>query len=121
LGVFVSEISPDNYLFTKQPLSLGGGYAVSLSTQQLVAIALVAFLTWANTRGLKLGTLVQNIFTFAKTAALAGVVVVGLLLGWSATSAARTAAWWDSWANGWSPQIAQPGFAFAGGLAIVLR
>src|SRR5213079_626102 len=48
------------------------------------------------------------------------VVVVGLLLGWSATSAARTSVWWDSWANGWSPQIAQPGFAFTGGLALVL-
>src|SRR6058998_118798 len=120
LGVFVSAISPDNYLFTKQPILLGGGYAVSLSTQQLVAIALVALLSWTNTRGLKLGTLVQNTFTFAKTAALAGVVVVGVFLGWSATSAARTAAWWDSWANGWSPQIAQPGFTFAGGLALVL-
>src|SRR6059058_3960894 len=120
LGVFVSAISPDNYLFTKQPLSLGGGYAVSLSTQQLVAIALVALLTWTNTRGLKLGTLVQNVFTFAKTAALSGVVIVGLLLGWSATSAARTSAWWDSWANSWSPQVAQPGFKFVGGLAIIL-
>src|SRR5881396_1686774 len=120
LGVFVTRVSPDNYLFTKQPILLGGGYAVSLSTQQLVAIALVALLTWTNTRGLKLGTLVQNIFTFAKTAALAGVVVVGLLLGWSATSAARSSAWWDSWANGWSPQIAQPGFTIGGGLALAL-
>src|SRR5207247_8897736 len=73
-----------------------------------------------NTCGLKRGTLVQNTFTFAKTAALACVVVVGRLLGWRATSAARTSAWWDSWANGWSPQIAQPGFTFAGGLALVL-
>jgi len=45
---------------------------------------------------------------------------VGLLLGWSATSAARSSAWWDSWANGWSPQLAQPGFTFVGGLALVL-
>src|SRR5207237_5812403 len=120
LGVFVSGISPDNYLFTKQPISLGGGYAISLSTQQLSAIALVALLSWTNTRGLKLGTLVQNTFTFAKTAALAGVVVVGLFLGWSATSAARTSAWWDSWAHGWSLQIALPGFTFAGCLALVL-
>src|ERR1700737_657365 len=119
-GVFVGAVSPDNYLFTKQPISLGGGYAISLSTQQLIAIALVALLTWTNTRGLKLGPLVQNTFTFAKTAALAGVVIVGLLVGWSATSAARTSAWWDSWANGWSPHIAQPGFTFAGGLALVL-
>jgi basic amino acid/polyamine antiporter, APA family len=120
LGVFVPSISPDNYLLTEQPIALGAGYAISLSTQQLVAIALVALLTWTNTRGLKLGTLVQNVFTFAKTAALVGVVVVGLFLGWSATSAARTAAWWDSSANGWNPQLAQPGFTFVGGIALVL-
>ena len=120
LGVFVPGISQDNYLFAKQPIMLGGGYAISLSTQQLVAILLIALLTWTNTRGLKLGTLVQNIFTFAKTAALAGVVVVGLFLGWSATSAARTAAWWDSWANGWNPQLAQPGFTIASATALAL-
>lgn len=120
LGVFVSAISPDNYLFTKEPIFLSGGYAISLSTQQLAAITLIALLTWTNTRGLKLGTLVQNTFTFAKTAALVAVIIIGILLGWSATSAARTSAWWDSWSNGWSSQTAQPGFAFAGGLALVL-
>src|SRR5215471_1172820 len=83
LGVFVPAVAPDNYLFTKQPISIAGGYAVSLSMQQLVAILLIALLTWTNTRGLKLGTLVQNVFTFAKTAALIGVVLVGLFLGWS--------------------------------------
>src|SRR5207302_866852 len=44
----------------------------------------------------------------------------GLSLGWHATSAARGAAWWNSWANGWTPQIAQPGFTFVGGLALAL-
>jgi APA family basic amino acid/polyamine antiporter len=120
LGVFMPSISPDNYLVADQPVSLGGGYAISLSSQQLVAIALITLLTWTNTRGLKLGVLVQNVFTFAKTAALIGVVVVGILLGWSATSAARTAAWWNSWANGWNPQVVQPGLTFAGGLALAL-
>lgn len=120
LGVFVPAISTDNYLLTKQPILLSGGYAISLSTQQLVAIVLVALLTWTNTRGLKLGTLVQNVFTSVKTAALAGVVVVGLVLGWSATCAARASAWWDSWANGWSPQLEHPGFTMVGGLALVL-
>ena len=120
LGVFVPSISPDNYFFTCEPLSLGGGYAISLSTQQLVAIGLIALLTWMNTRGLKLGTLVQNVFTFAKTLALTAVVLVGLLLGWSATSATRTSQWWDSWANGWNPQVAQPGFVFVGSFALAL-
>ena len=120
LGVFVPAISPDNYLFTKRPVSLGGGYAISLSTQQFVAIGLIALLTWTNTRGLKLGTLVQNVFTFAKTAALICVVLVGFVFGWSAISAARTSAWWNPWLNGWNPQLAQPGFIFGGGAALAL-
>ncbi len=58
-----------------------GGFAVSLSTQQLVAVALIVFLTLVNTRGLKLGKWIQNTFTFTKTAALFGLIVVGLVLG----------------------------------------
>jgi basic amino acid/polyamine antiporter, APA family len=117
LGVFVAAVSPDNYLVA--PISLGH-YAISLSMEQLVAMALIALLTWSNTRGLQIGKIVQNTFTFAKTAALAAVVVIGLSLGWNAISAARSAAWWNSWVNGWSPQIAQPGFTFVGGVALVL-
>jgi basic amino acid/polyamine antiporter, APA family len=119
VGVFVPAISPDNYLLT-QPVHLFGGYAISVSTQQFTAICLIALLTWTNTRGLRLGTIVQNVFTFAKTTALVGVVLVGVLLGWSATSAARTAEWWNSWSNGWNPQVAQPGFAFGGTLALLI-
>src|SRR5213083_919114 len=117
LSVFVTAVSPDNYLIA--PISLGG-YAISLSTEQLVAIVLIALLTWSNTRGLEVGKIIQNTFTFVKTAALAAVVVIGLLLGWNANSAALRSHWWDSWANGWTPQIAQPGFTFVGGLALVL-
>src|SRR4029077_2435336 len=118
LGVFIPAVASDNYLVA--PISLSGGYAISLSTEQVIAIGLIALLTWTNTRGLQIGKLVQNTFTFAKTTALIAVIAIGLLLGWSASSAARSSAWWDSWANGWSPQVAQPGFAIVGGLAIAL-
>jgi APA family basic amino acid/polyamine antiporter len=117
LGVFVTSVSPDNYVIA--PILLGG-YAISLSSEQLVAIGLIALLTWTNTRGLEVGKIIQNTFTFVKTAALAAVVVIGLSLGWHAASAARSAGWWDSWANGWSPQIAQPGFTLVGGIALAL-
>jgi basic amino acid/polyamine antiporter, APA family len=117
LAVFVTAVSPENYFVT--PISFGR-YAISLSTEQLVAIGLIALLTWTNTRGLEVGKIVQNTFTFAKTAALVAVVVIGLSLGWNANSAALRSAWWDSWANGWNPQIAQPGFTLAGGLALAL-
>src|SRR5437867_3797975 len=117
LGVFVPRVSPDNYLVA--PTSFGG-YAISLSLEQLVAIALIILLTWSSTRGLEVGKIIQNTFTFAKTAALAAVVVIGLSLGWNANSGALRSDWWNSWSNGWSPQVAQPGFAFVGGLALVL-
>src|SRR5947207_3168482 len=60
LGVFVSAVAPDNYLIT--PISLGQHYAISLSTEQLIAIGLILLLTWTNTRGLEIGKLVQNSF-----------------------------------------------------------
>jgi APA family basic amino acid/polyamine antiporter len=118
LGVFVPAIASDQYLIA--PLRLFGGYAVSLSTEQFVAVVLILLLTWTNTRGLAVGKIVQNTFTFAKTAALTGLIVVGLSLGWRADSAARSSDWWNSWVNGWSPQTAQPGFAVAGGLALIV-
>ena len=118
LGVLAPAVNAENFLVA--PIRLGSGYAISLSTEQLVAIVLVLLLTWTNTRGLKLGKLVQNTFTFAKTAALAALIVIGLLSGWKATSAAYSSAWWDSWANGWSPQAAQPGLALTGGLALAV-
>jgi len=117
-GVFSPAIATDNYLV--HPIHLFGGYAISVSTEQLVAIALILLLTWTNTRGLETGKLVQNTFTFAKTAALLALIVLGLSLGWKTESAARASAWWDSWANGWSQQAAQPGLTAVGVFALVL-
>ncbi|MFL6590562.1 MAG: APC family permease [Chthoniobacterales bacterium] len=117
-GVFASSVATDNYLV--RPIHLAGGYALSLSTEQLVAIVLVLLLTWTNTRGLETGKLVQNVFTFAKTAALLALIVIGLSLGWNPASAARVSHWWDSWSNGWSPQTAQPGLTAVGGFALIL-
>src|SRR6059058_3408200 len=77
-GVLVPWVSGDNYLVA--PVRVTGGYAVSLSTEQLTAVLLILLLTLTNTRGLRLGKLIQNTFTITKTAALAGLIVVGLLL-----------------------------------------
>ncbi len=117
-GVFFPVVATEHYLVA--PVHLFGAYAISLSTEQLIAVLLIVLLTWINTRGLELGKLVQNIFTFAKTAALIGLIVIGLLLGWQATTAAQAANWWNPWANGWTPQVAQPGLTMTGGLALIL-
>src|SRR3954463_1870036 len=83
-GVLVPWIAEDHYLIA--PVHFSSGYAVSLSTTQLVGILLIALLTWTNTRGLEYGKIIQNVFTTAKTGALAGLILVGLLLGWNATA-----------------------------------
>jgi APA family basic amino acid/polyamine antiporter len=106
LGVFLPAVSADVYFV--RPIILGH-YALSLSTQQLVALVLIVVLTLTNTRGLKLGALIQNTFTVAKTAALVGLIVIGLTLGVSGKAAAWTSSWWNSPANGWTSASAYQG------------
>jgi basic amino acid/polyamine antiporter, APA family len=72
-GVFMPWISADNHL-------IGSG-AIGLSTQQLVGILIVVFLTWLNTKGIRTGAAIQNTFTFAKIAALLGLLGFGFLVG----------------------------------------
>src|SRR5437588_244301 len=79
LGVLVPSIAEDKYLIA--PKHVVGSYAVSLSYAQLVGIGLIVLLTFMNTRGLRLGKLVQNTFTTAKLAALFGLIVLGVLIG----------------------------------------
>src|SRR5690349_21382014 len=55
LGVLVPWISAQNTLFQIS--------SVSFSTQRVVAIAVIALLTWSNSRGLREGKIVQNVFT----------------------------------------------------------
>jgi APA family basic amino acid/polyamine antiporter len=92
-GILVPWVAEDNYLVP--PVHLSTGYAVSLSTAQLVGILLIALLTWTNTRGLKYGKAIQNIFTTTKTGALIALIVAGTLIGRNA--AAVTANFGDLW------------------------
>ena len=120
-GVLIPGIDAKNYLIAPHRLpSFFSQYAVSLSTAQLLAVLMILALTVTNMRGLKTGKFIQNSFTFTKTAALIGLIVVGLLLGWNHASAAYTSSWWSPWTNGWNPQEAQPGLALAGGMALVI-
>jgi basic amino acid/polyamine antiporter, APA family len=77
-GVLVPWVSESNYLIA--PIRFGG-YAFSLSTAQLIGLCMIALLSFMNTRGLKLGKLVQNVFTTAKTGALIGLIILGIIVG----------------------------------------
>jgi APA family basic amino acid/polyamine antiporter len=83
-GALVPWIADENYLVA--PIHVSAGYALSLSTTQLVAMVIIALLTWTNTQGLEFGKIIQNVFTTAKTGALVGLILVGVLLGWNQTA-----------------------------------
>ena len=72
-GVFVPWISAQNYL-------LGQG-KLGVTTQQALAIAVIVLLSAINSRGIRTGAAIQNIFTFAKTGALLCLIALGFLLG----------------------------------------
>ncbi len=116
-GVMLPSVSSSRHII--EPVRLGN-YALSLSTQQAIAIATILLLTFLNSRGLRLGKAIQNSFTVAKTAALAALIVVCLAIGRNAGSAAFTSSWWNPAANGWSAAAAQPTLAAVGSFALVM-
>jgi APA family basic amino acid/polyamine antiporter len=81
--------------------------------QQLVAVLMVLLITFLNTRGVRLGKLIQNLFTSAKTLALIGLVLVGVFLGRNHAALA------DNFSNFWTikgAEVIQPGADFLRGL-----
>jgi len=79
VGVLVPSISPNVWIV--HPIALGSKYAISLSVQQLVGVLMIVFLTFINTLGVRLGKLIQNIFTSAKTLSLLGLIFLGIFVG----------------------------------------
>ena len=88
LGVFFPSVSASNWIWHighvpawKLGPMLLGNMDVGLNTQNFWGIVTIVFLSVVNIFGIKTGATVQNIFTFAKTAALLGLVLLGLALG----------------------------------------
>src|SRR3984885_3042409 len=72
LGVIFPSISGNSWIV--RPIALGSKYAISLSVQQLVGVIMILFLTFLNMQGVRLGKLIQNVFTSAKTLSLLGLI-----------------------------------------------
>ncbi len=100
LGELWPWVSEQNYVMA--PARITSGYAVSLSTTQLVAVLVIALLTLLNTRGLRLGKLIQNAFTIAKTGAL--LLLIGLGIAIARNPAAMSANFTDFWTVRGAPQ-----------------
>ena len=80
------------------PVELGG-MDVGLNTANLAAIIIIVVLTVINIFGVKTGAMVQNIFTFAKTAALLGLVLLGVFVGMNAQALAANFSNGAFWKN----------------------
>ncbi|WP_373283922.1 APC family permease [Silvibacterium dinghuense] len=88
LGVFFPSVSASHWLWHighVPAVRIGsmvlGNMEIGLSTANLAGIIVVVLLSVVNIFGVKLGALVQNVFTTAKTAALLGLVLFGFWLG----------------------------------------
>jgi APA family basic amino acid/polyamine antiporter len=109
LGVFFPSVSSTHWilhLWKVPPIPIGpmvlGNMDVGLNTQNLAAIVVVVFLSVLNIFGVRTGAAVQNVFTFAKTAALLGLVFLGLFIGRNADAIAANFGS-NFWRNaGWS-------------------
>jgi len=114
LGVFFPGVSTTHWLWhiAKVPaIPVGpmvlGNMDIGVNTANLAGILVVAFLAVVNIFGVRLGAVIQNVFTSAKALSLGALVVLTIFFGWNATAWAANfgAGWSEFWRNaGWSSQ-----------------
>jgi APA family basic amino acid/polyamine antiporter len=99
-----------------------GPYSVGLNTQNLIAILSISVLTWINLQGIRLGAVVQNLFTYTKMLALVAVVLLGALFADPAAVRANLQFFWGTPGSGsgsetqWMTLLTQIGVAMVGSL-----
>jgi APA family basic amino acid/polyamine antiporter len=111
LGVFFPTISTNHWLwhiahvpaFQVGPIVLGN-MEIGVNTANLTGIVIVFLLAFVNLFGIKLGSMIQNVFTSAKALSLAALVLLAFTIGRNATAweANFGADWSRFWENsGW--------------------
>jgi APA family basic amino acid/polyamine antiporter len=111
LGVLFPSISPNRWILP--PINFSSKFAISLSVQQLVGVLMIIFLTFLNTRGVRLGKWIQNIFTSAKMISLLGLILLCVFVARNATAIA------DNFSHLWAIRGANtitPGVGFLRGI-----
>jgi APA family basic amino acid/polyamine antiporter len=68
-------------------------YSFSISAAQVLAIVLILFLTYTNTKGIKGGKIIQTSFTTVKLLSLFGLIILGFLL-------VQHSFWGENWQTG---------------------
>lgn len=111
----IPALSEDNKLF----VSPEGGF--SISAAQIMSIAIIVLLTYSNTRGVKGGKVIQNLFTSAKLISLFGLIIAGFVMFkpdvWNANWSHSFAATKEVSEGNW---ISIGGTALLGGIAAAM-
>ncbi len=100
-------------------LEFSNGFAISAA--QLVSIGIITLLTYSNTRGVKGGKLIQNVFTSAKLLSLFGLIIAGFIVF-------KPEIWHTNWTNAFTATKEMPdgtwtgisGTALLGGIAAAM-
>jgi APA family basic amino acid/polyamine antiporter len=113
-GVLFPWISEKNILLQVGPLKI--------NSTMVIAIVMISFLTWVNTRGIVTGKIVQNIFSSTKVIALFGFIAIGFLAtkGNSSLAINREVFWQASQAGPDNQNLQLIGFALIAAIGTAL-
>ncbi len=95
-GKFAGYLNP---ALGDENILIGTAAGYHVSAAQLIGIGTIVFLTFINTGGVKSGKWIQFVFTFAKIAAMAGLIVFGFFFF------KDHAIWNMNWSEAWNAKV----------------
>jgi len=103
LAYLVPALGPENILADLGFMKINAG--------QLVAIVLIVFLTYINTKGIQGGKMIQTTFTAVKLLSLFGLIVFGFVLS------SEPVIWETNWTDAWTMVSRDAGGSIIGPVA----
>ena len=94
-GKFTAYLVPS--LNDAAPIFQSGEFKITWI--QILAIVVILFLTFVNTKGVQFGKILQNVFTSSKIIALLGLIVLGFVLISQSNWSSNMSFGWDAFQN----------------------
>ena len=94
-GKFTAYLVPS--LNDAAPIFQSGEFKITWI--QILAIVVILFLTFVNTKGVQFGKILQNVFTSSKIVALLGLIILGFILIDKSNWSSNMSFGWDAFQN----------------------
>ena len=94
-GKFTAYLVPS--LNDAAPIFQSGEFKITWI--QILAIVVILFLTFVNTKGVQFGKILQNVFTSSKIVALLGLIILGFILIDKSNWSSNMSYGWDAFQN----------------------